>query len=108
RGWRLTGSLPLVQKSLAGDVIVGFWFVVFGFVVRSHGVCPLGKPVKKRASRRWGWERWGCARVRGDDLADRPDEAAQLPAQRRRGHGRLLVAHAGQMFEAMMQPGLRR
>jgi hypothetical protein len=28
---RLTGSLPLVQKSLAGDVIVYFFLIVFGF-----------------------------------------------------------------------------
>ncbi len=42
QGWRLTGSLPLVQKSFTGVVIV---FSVFGFFVSRfafRGVFPFG------------------------------------------------------------------
>ena len=46
-------------------------------------------------------------RTRFDHPPNRPHKTAQLPAQRRRRHGRFLAGHARQMFVSLMQPRLR-
>ena len=89
---RLTGSLPLVQKSLTGVGFRSFFFFflkevfvfVFVFVLPPSGGCRLGG-------------------MRCHQSPNGPHEAAQLPPQRRRRHLGFLVLELGQMLVSMMQ-----
>src|SRR5207244_9460718 len=86
---RLTGSLPLLQKSLAGVVMsVGSFFWFFLKSSSSFSSTCLGG-------------------MRLNHAPDGPDKTAQLTAQGCRRHFRFLAAGPDQMFVALIQAALR-